>query len=107
MSKSNEKLKKKVIKAELKRDKHRSNPANIPLEKSSLPVRYSEYIKGVIYIVLSFSMILAILLGQKGIIITLDDIIDNLMIVYAGKIILLFVALGLFIYGLKTMKLIR
>ncbi len=83
---------------------------NTGMEKtkpSGRAVRFAESVKGVIYLVLAISLIVAIVLGQTGVIITLDDIIENLIVANAGKIVLVIIALAFFIYGLKNLRIVR
>ena len=75
--------------------------------KSSKLLLFAELIKGLLYLILSVSLIFSIILGEKGVIITLNDIIDNLFFATTGKIVLIIIAIGLFIYGLKQLKLIK
>lgn len=70
-------------------------------------VRFAESIKGIIYIILAVSLILSIILGEKGLVITLDDIIENLFLAKAGKVVLIIIAVALLIYGLKNLHLVK
>ncbi|NNF34009.1 MAG: DUF1206 domain-containing protein [Saprospiraceae bacterium] len=70
-------------------------------------VRFAEGVKGIIYLILAVSLIIAIVLGQTGVIITLEDIIDNLIIAQAGKVVLAIIAVALLIYGLKNLRVLR
>jgi len=70
-------------------------------------VRFAEGVKGIIYLILAVSLIFAIVLGQTGVIITLEDIIDNLILAQAGKVILAIIALALLIYGLKNLRILK
>ena len=70
-------------------------------------VRFAEGVKGIIYLILAVSLIFAIILGQKGVIITFEDIIDNLILAQAGKVVLAIIALALLIYGLKNLRIIK
>ena len=43
----------------------------------------------------------------NGVVLSLDDIIDNLFAAWAGKIVLAVVSLALVIYGLKNLRVVR
>ena len=113
------KSEKKRWKAEVKRQKkltkaQRKQPL-IPLddkspssEQSPSPaVRFAESMRGIIYIIFAVSLLAALALGQKNIIISLDDIIQHLLLANLGKVILAVIALSLFIYGLKHLRLVK
>jgi hypothetical protein len=51
--------------------------------------------------------LVALVLGQQGAILSLDDIIANLFAATAGKVVLAVIALALLIYGLKHLRLVR
>jgi len=67
-------------------------------------VQFAESVKGIIYLVLAISLIVAVVLGHTGVIITLEDIIENLIVAQAGKVILIIIAVALLIYGLKKLR---
>lgn len=70
-------------------------------------VNFAESIKGIIYVILAVSLIISIVLGEKGLVITLDDIIENLFLARAGKFLLIIIAVALLIYGLKNLHLLK
>lgn len=70
-------------------------------------VRYAEAVRGIIYMLLGASLVVALVLGQRGAIISLDDIIDSMFAVTAGKIVLALIAVAFVIYGLKHLRLLR
>ena len=98
------KREKKAAKAELKERKKQSprKPAG-----SSPAVRYAEFVRGCLYVLTGVSLIVALVLGQRGAFTSLDDLTDSLFAAWAGKIILGLIALALVIYGLKRLRLIR
>jgi hypothetical protein len=49
----------------------------------------------------------AIFLGQTGVIITLEVIIDNLILAQAGKVVLAVIAIALLIYGIKNLRVLK
>ena len=109
---------KKQKKLELKREKkanklaakhenaHATEGAATPTD-SSPAVRYAELVRGCLYVLTGASLIVAIALGQRGIILSLDDIIENLFAAWSGKIVLALIGLALFLYGFKHLRLIR
>jgi phosphoglycerol transferase MdoB-like AlkP superfamily enzyme len=110
-----EKLTKKELKAEhkarkkeakLKQYQRPDSLAAIP-EKESKGVRFAHMVKGTLYVILAVSLFLALLLGQTGYILSLDEIINKLIFIIAGKIILIVIALAFLIYGLKHLKIVR
>jgi hypothetical protein len=121
-----DKSEKKQLKAQVKADKKQAkshqklqkttseptSPAQAktdgtPTSPPSPAVRFAEAVRGIIYIIFGASLLLAIILGQKGVIVSLDDIIDYLLLARIGKIVLVVIALALFIYGLKHLRLVK
>ncbi len=108
-----DKTEKKQIKANVKAMKKaaKSSQEKVVIEsKSNVPssaVRFAESVKGIIYLILSISLFVAIILGQRGMIITLDDIIGSLILATTGKVILIVIAAALLIYGLKQLRLVK
>lgn len=76
-------------------------------EKASVGVRIADAVKGLIYLVFATTLLAAVLLGETGLIVTLDDIIGNLFAAIAGKVVIAFIALALFVYGLKNLKIVK
>lgn len=110
-NKAIKKAEKKRLKAEAKiRKKEIKANTNIgsgsPKSKTTEVVRFAEGVKGSLYIILALSLICAIILGQTGVIMTLEDIIENLILATAGKVLLGIIALALFIYGLKNLRVV-
>ena len=111
-----DKAEKKRLKAEVKRQKKAAklqakspDPAADSRDpvKPSPAVSFAESVRGIIYIIFAASLLAALVLGQKNIIISLDDIIQHLMLANLGKVILAIIALALFIYGLKHLRLVK
>jgi hypothetical protein len=113
---------KKRLKAEVKQEKKREKAAvkgasreSAPLASEEEPqppgpspaVRFAESIRGLLYVVLGASLVVALILGQQGAIVSLDDIIKNLFAATAGKVVLSLIALAFLIYGLKHLRLVR
>ena len=46
-------------------------------------------------------------MGQSGLILTLEEIIDNLIIARLGKILIVVIAAALFLYGLKNLRILK
>lgn len=109
---------KKLSKQQLKREKKSAKLA-AKAQKSNAPatsdeskgashaVRYAEFVRGCLYALSGTSLIVALVLGQRGAIISLDDIIDSLFAASAGKVVLGLIGLALLLYGLKHLRLIR
>ena len=100
------KAKAKIQKKELKA-KAKGNIVQPKSKVSTKAIQFAEAIKGIIYIVLAVSLIIAIVLGQTGVIITLEDIIASLMVAQIGKVVLLIIAVALLIYGSKKIGVIK
>jgi hypothetical protein len=107
---------KKRLKAEAKRAKKRAKAEvktqtraqAAPSEPGPSPaVRFAEAVRGVLYVVIGASLAVALILGQRGMIVSLDDIIGSLFAATAGKVVLAAIALALLIYGLKHLRLVR
>ncbi len=103
--KSRAKSEKKSAKTELKQQK--KSAANAPDDGPSPAVRFAEYVRGGLFVLTGVSMIVALVLGQRGAIMSLDDVIDSLFAATAGKIILILIGLALLIYGFKQLRLVR
>jgi hypothetical protein len=76
-------------------------------EMKSRVVRFSEGVKGIIYLILAVSLAVALVLSDAGKIITLEDIVGNLFAAFIGKVILVIIAIAFLIYGLKHLGLVR
>ena len=106
---------KKRAKAEVKRAGAEAASGAAPGAERSQPavpgpspaVRFAELVRGVLYVVLGASLVVALVLGQQGAILSLDDIIANLFAATAGKVVLAVIGLALLIYGLKHLRLVR
>ena len=97
--KTEQELRKKEIKASAQKSSSEER-------KSSL-VKFAEGIRGGIYIVSGVSLAIVIILGQSGAFITMNDIIENLMLATLGKFILIIIAFALIIYGLKNLRFLK
>jgi len=119
-----DKAEKKRLKAEAKLLKKRAKmdlssvalakeevPQPIPnaptTEQPSPAVRFAEGVRGILYITGSISLVLAAVLQERGVWLSLSDIVDDLLVIRAGQILLIIIALALFIYGLKHIRLVK
>jgi hypothetical protein len=112
MSKNEDKLRKKRMKQEHKPEKKRQKallagllPAHV--QESSFYVRFAESTKGILYTVLAVSILVAAVLGGSGLILTLEDIIDSLIIATLGKVLIGVIAIALLLYGLKNPRILK
>ncbi len=101
--KAEAKLVKKRIEAGLPQD----GSAPAPPPRASVGVRYANTVRGVLYLVLGISLIGALVLGQQNLVVSLDDIVRNLFVATAGKIVLGLISVALVIYGLKKLGVVR
>lgn len=76
-------------------------------EKPSPALRFAEGVKGLLYLVTSASLVLAVVLQERGMWLELSEIVENLMLLRAGQFVLIIIALALFIYGLKQIRLVK
>ena len=106
LDKSQAKSDKKAAKTELKQQKKSGSHAS-PQGGPSPAVRYAEFVRGALYVLTGTSILVAIVLGQRGAIISLDDVINSLFAASAGKIILILIGLALLIYGFKHLRIVR
>ena len=94
------KLAKKAAKLETKAKKS-DQPQIKPISGQPKPpshaVRYAEIVRGCLYVITGVSLFVALLLGQRGAIVSLDDIIDSLFAAAAGKVVLSLIGLALFL----------
>ena len=105
--KAEAKLAKKRAKAEIKAAKTGTGSASSSGVTPSHAVRYAESVRGILYVILGASLVVSLVLGQRGAIVSLDDLIDSIFAVTAGKIVLALVALAFVIYGLKHLRLVK
>ncbi len=101
------KREKKKAKLSAKADKPSSSTTADAAPATSSAVRYAEAVRGCLYVLSGASLIVAIALGQRGAMLSLDDIIENLFAASAGKVVLALIGLALLLYGLKHLRLIR
>ena len=104
MSKKDQKIEKKLQKQQYKLEKRRLQG---DLSAPSLYVRFAESIKGILYIVIAVSIFAAVIMGQSGLILTLEEIIDNLIVARVGKALIVIIAVALFLYGLKNLRILK
>ena len=104
--KTEAKLAKKQAKAELKREQAGASSPDAPASPSPA-VRYAESVRGILYVVMGASLVGALILGQRGVIVSLDDLVDSLFAARTGKVLLTLIAIALLIYGLKHLRLVR
>ncbi|PLX00947.1 MAG: hypothetical protein C0591_00250 [Marinilabiliales bacterium] len=70
-------------------------------------VKFAESIRGIIYIITGASLAAVIILGQSGAFITMNDIVENLMLATIGKFVLILIAGALIIYGFKNLRILK
>jgi hypothetical protein len=70
-------------------------------------VKFAESIRGIIYILTGASLAVVIILGQSGAFITMNDIVENLMLATIGKFVLVIIAGALIIYGFKNLRILK
>jgi len=110
--KAQAKVAKKQAKAQAKRLKKeaKARGADAPVdtnERPSAAVRFAEVVRGVLFLILSVSLIVAAVLANKGYIVKLEDVVDSLLLVWAGRVGVAVIATAFFIYGLKSLRAIR
>jgi hypothetical protein len=109
MSNKEHKIQMKLLKQEYMLEKKRwQQEANA--DQSTHPclsVRFAESIRGILYVIPALSIFIAVIMGQSGLILTLEDIIDSLIIAKLGKVLILIIAIALFIYGLKNLRFLK
>ena len=101
------KLEKKRAKAEVKRQKQPGSPSPGEPRKPSPAVRYAEAVRGILYVLTGLSFFVALILGQRGAVVSLDDLIDGLFLARAGKVVIALIGAALLIYGLKHLRVVR
>ncbi|MCP4707536.1 MAG: DUF1206 domain-containing protein [Planctomycetes bacterium] len=112
--KTKAKAEKKLAKARLKQIEENQKtgdaptpPIAEPSDKPSPALRFAEAVRGIIYLIFSVSLIFAVILRERGALVSLDKIIENLLVIRIGQIALVVIALALFIYGLKHLRLVK
>ncbi|MFH1803105.1 MAG: DUF1206 domain-containing protein [archaeon] len=101
MSKSLKKISKAISKSRKKQFKGRG-PSS-----SSGAVKFSEGVKGLIYLILALSLFAALFFSNSQFIVTRDDLIGLLFGSIIGKIVLVVLGIAFLIYGLKHLGLVR
>jgi len=76
-------------------------------DEPSAAVRFAETVRGVLFLILSVSMMIAAVLSNKGYIVKLEDIVDSLLLVWIGRVGIAVIAAAFFIYGLKSLRAIK
>ena len=76
-------------------------------DKVSPVLKFAEGVRGILYLIGSASLVLAVVLQERGVWVTLDEIVENLLVIRAGQVVLIVIALALFVYGLKHIRLVR
>ncbi|MHC5009491.1 MAG: DUF1206 domain-containing protein [Planctomycetota bacterium] len=112
--KAEAKAEKKRIKAQAKVEAARASRGDAPPTPvsaappgDSLGVRFADKVRGILYLLLGGSILLAIVLGQRNVVVGLDDLLDSLFLATAGKIVLGLIGVALAIYGLKKVGIVR
>jgi len=116
--KAHSKAEKKLAKARLKEIEENpkngdaptppvAGPSAEPADRPSPAIRFAEAVRGVIYLVFSVSLIFAVILREKGVLVSLDKIIENLLVIRIGQGGLVVIARALFSYGLKHLRLVK
>ena len=110
---------KKQAKAEQKRVKTAEEPVRTTGEPaatghstegtggSSRLVRFAEGVRGVLFLIFAVSLVIAILLPDIGQTLGMSEIISKLIGHWAGKGVLVVIAVAFFIYGLKYLRAIK
>jgi len=101
------KARKKAEKLQTRRppeQSHQNQPAEV---EASAAVKFAETVRGILYLILSVSMAIAVLLSNQGYIMTLEDIFQSSILARLGKLILIVIAIALFIYGLKKLRAVK
>jgi hypothetical protein len=60
-----------------------------------------------LYTILAASLLAAVVMGQYGLILTIEDIVNSLIIANTGKALIIIIAVALFIYGLKILRILK
>ena len=83
--KSASKAAKKEAKALKKIAKAQGKAATVSKEGPSPAVRFAEAVRGTLYLLLAASLLLALVLEQQGVIVTLDRIVGSLLVAWIGS----------------------
>jgi uncharacterized membrane protein YdbT with pleckstrin-like domain len=76
-------------------------------DQPSRAVRFAEGVRGVLFLILAVSMVVAVFLSNQGYIVKLEEIFESLVLATVGKVVLVVIAVAFFIYGLKYLRAIR
>ena len=105
---------KKRAKADAKIAKARAEAGLLPEQpptadatRPSRPARFADTVRGGLYLLLGASLIVALLLGQRDAVVSLDDLIESLFLATAGKVVLAVIGLALGTYGLRKLGVLR
>ena len=98
---------KKKLKYEQKLAKKNEQTQAAQTEKTARPLLFAEYVKGILYLIFSVSLIVAILTSGRIQALTTSEIVRICIATITGKIILVIIATALFIYGLKHLKVVK
>src|SRR6056297_235188 len=110
------KCEKKRAKAELKRLKKQQKYAKsapkgeierktqLRKPRSSRLVNFAKSVRGILFLVTSVSIFIAIILADKGCIVGLEDLFGSFIAARAGKAVLAVVSVVFFVLGLKNLR---
>ena len=107
-----DKVEKKRAKAEAKIAKKRLEAGLAPEpQRAATPpsrgARFADVVRGALYLLLGASLLVALVLGQRDAVVSLDDLIQSLFLATAGKIVLAVIGLGFALYGLRKLGVLR
>lgn len=106
-AKADAKIAKKRLEAGLPPESPRSEASAKSEPKASRPARFADAVRGGLYLLLGASLLVALFLGQRDAVLSLDDLIEGLFLATAGKIVLAVIGVALAIYGLRKLGLLR
>jgi len=97
----------KALKKKLKAEAKAAKAAPTGGQEASPVVRAAEMVRGIMFLILAVSLVVAMILSDQGYIVTLEDIFNSLVAAWIGKAVLLIIAAAFFVIGLKHLRAVR
>ncbi len=80
-----DKTEKKRLKTQIKLEKTQTKSVLLQTDKASPALKFAEAVRGILYLLGSASLVLAVILQEKGVWITLDEIVENLLVIRRSR----------------------
>ena len=80
-----DKTEKKRLKTQITLEKPQTKSVLLQTDKASPALKFAEAVRGILYLLGFASLVLAVILQEKGVWITLDEIVENLLVIRRSR----------------------